>query len=189
MLLADGIRRLRFRDGYRPADTAAGVPGTVYEMVIELPDIANTFLAGHRIRVDVTSANYPRYDCNLNNGLTMYTAGDSLVASNHVYLNSTFASYVELPIVDYAGGISESTDHLQAFQVMPNPATSFIEVSFSSPDLECRMLSVYSNNGSCVYRKSIDARNGTCQIDVTNWAQGLYLVSDGTRYKKIIVMH
>lgn len=189
MLLADGIRRLRFRDGYRPADTAAAVPGTVYEMVIELPDIANTFLAGHRIRVDVSSANYPRYDCNLNNGLVMYTAGDSLIASNYVYLNTTYSSYVELPIVDYAGGMAESADQFQVFQVMPNPATSSIEVRFAGQLKESRVLSVYNSNGMCVFKTKIEKNNGIQRIDVSEWAQGLYVVSDGTQFTKIIVMH
>ncbi|NTW34286.1 MAG: CocE/NonD family hydrolase, partial [Bacteroidetes bacterium] len=78
MLLYDGIKRLRFRDGYKASDTSAIIPGNIYSLTINLPEIANTFLAGHKIRVDITSSNYSRFDCNLNNGGIMYTAGDTL---------------------------------------------------------------------------------------------------------------
>ena len=98
MLISDGIFRMRFHNGFTTADTASLVIGQIYSIVIQLPDVAITFPAGHKIRVDVTSSNYPRYDCNLNNGMQMYVAGDTSVAGQTIYFDITHESYLELPI-------------------------------------------------------------------------------------------
>ena len=83
IILSDGIRRMRFRDGTR--SESALTPGVPYTTGITLPDIAHTFLSGHRIRVVLTSSNWPRFDRNLNNGGSMYTEGDTLFASNTLH--------------------------------------------------------------------------------------------------------
>ena len=89
-LVLDGIRRMRFRNGFAAGDTSSITPGTLYPLDIDFfANTAITFPAGHKIRVDITSSNYPRFDKNLNNGQTMYVAGDTLVAENTVYMNNT----------------------------------------------------------------------------------------------------
>ncbi len=188
MLLADGIRRLRFRDGYSAADTASAVPGSVYEIVIELADVANTFLTGHSIRVDVSSSNYPRYDCNLNNGLAMYTAGDSLIATSNIYLNPTFASYVELPLVDFVGGMDEGVNEISHLQLVPNPASDEVVVYFNS-ESNNRMLRVLNNNGACVFEHNLRKGEKSLKIDTNSWPSGMYYLHDGEQSIKFIITH
>lgn len=129
MLVLDGIRRMRFRNGYTAGDTSFITPGTIYPLDIDLfANTAITFLAGHRIRVDVSSSNYPRFDCNLNNGQAMYTAGDTLIALNTIYMNSFNASYITLPLESFPDAVNEIGAQ-KDFSIFPNPCSEWFEVS------------------------------------------------------------
>ncbi len=129
MLVLDGIRRMRFRTGYTATDTSDISSGTIYPLDVDLfANSAITFLAGHKIRVDVTSSNYPRFDCNLNNGQTMYVAGDTLTASNTVYMNGTNSSYITLPLENFPDEINEVNSESGLF-IYPNPAKEWFEIS------------------------------------------------------------
>jgi putative CocE/NonD family hydrolase len=66
LLLNDSILRCRFRDGFESEELLE--PGREYEIAIPLPPTSNLFAAGHRIRVDVSSSNFPRLDRNPNTG-------------------------------------------------------------------------------------------------------------------------
>ena len=95
MSLADGIRRARYRSGY-----ARGEPmeaGQVYELTIELGPTSNLFAAGHRIRVDVSSSNFPRFDVNPNTGQPLGRHTHTIVARNTVHLDG--GSYLMLPVI------------------------------------------------------------------------------------------
>lgn len=61
-------------------------PGEVYPVTVELQNLAVTFLKGHRLRIIVASSDYPHFDINLNNGGPLYTPGDTLVATNRIYM-------------------------------------------------------------------------------------------------------
>ena len=129
MLLADNIQRMRFRNGFRTTDTASMQPNAVYEIDIDIHDLAITFVAGHKIRVDITSANYPRYDNNLNNGGDMYTAGDTLIATNTIFLSNTKASFVELPLISYPSAIADNYATNDQFILYPNPITESFSIT------------------------------------------------------------
>ncbi|MEI6765026.1 MAG: CocE/NonD family hydrolase [Bacteroidota bacterium] len=179
MLLADGTRRARFRNGYNASDTASLIPGTVYEIIIDLPDIANTFLAGHRIGIDVSSSNYPRYDCNLNNGKAMYAAGDTLIATNRIYTNSVHASYIEMPLIDFTGSVINNASEQTGFTIFPNPATASVSISLLPPNGRITNVQVLNSSGITVM--SIDFRHqhsGTKTTDINTSAlqQGIYFV-------------
>ena len=77
-------------------------PGEVYELRIDLWATATVFGAGHRIRLDVSSSNFPRFDRNTNTGGTIATDGaDALVeAVNRVFHDHEHPSHVVLPIID-----------------------------------------------------------------------------------------
>ncbi|MEK6797259.1 MAG: CocE/NonD family hydrolase [Spirochaetota bacterium] len=98
LLLSDGIARLKLHQSYQTPDTIQA--NTVYSLVIELCNqISHTFGTGHKIGIFVTSANYSRFDKNMNNGLDfseMLSPG--VVVNNTVHCNSGYASYIELPI-------------------------------------------------------------------------------------------
>jgi putative CocE/NonD family hydrolase len=97
MNLADGILRLRYRDSWEKP--AMMTPGTVYEIAIEPYATCNLFQAGHRIRVDISSSNFPRYDLNYNTGEPEGAAVRKRVATNTVYLDRLRASHIVLPMV------------------------------------------------------------------------------------------
>src|SRR6185295_16902212 len=105
-------------------------PGTVYSLDIDLTNTAITFLAGHRIRLDVASSNYPRFDNNLNSDETMYVAGDTLIATNTVYTNSVNASYVTLPLFNFTLGVNEANAE-DGISVYPNPANDRLWVTLN----------------------------------------------------------
>jgi predicted acyl esterase len=83
MLIADGIRRMRFRNSYSTEQLI--VPGDTDSVFVELRNIAYTFMPEHRLRIIASSSDYPIYDINLNNGNSLYTAGDTVVAKNKIY--------------------------------------------------------------------------------------------------------
>ena len=62
MILRDNIFRMRFRDGFTVNDTNFIQAGEIYEIDIKLANTAHTFLPGHKIRVDITSSDYPRFN-------------------------------------------------------------------------------------------------------------------------------
>jgi uncharacterized protein len=64
--LTDGILRMRYRNGGAQPENI--VPGQPYKITIDLWATSNVFLAGHRIRLDISSSNFPRFDRNLNTG-------------------------------------------------------------------------------------------------------------------------
>jgi len=126
MLVNDGVIRMRFRNGRSVTDTAAMVPGKLYDADIILPNTCITFMAGHRIRVDVTSSNYPRFNRNANTGGNMYPGKnmDSLrnpvTAANTVYLRDG-VSYITMPLAGYTA-ISHVQNQKEDVTVYPNPA-------------------------------------------------------------------
>jgi hypothetical protein len=93
--LADSIRRARYRDGREPSPVD---PGTVYEFEIEPYPTATTFAAGHRIRLDLSSSNYPRYDANPNTGGPLYGDRDRRIARNTIHHSAAYPTHVELPV-------------------------------------------------------------------------------------------
>jgi hypothetical protein len=97
--VADGILRARYRDGFeRPALLE---PDRVYELRVDLVATANVFAAGHRVRVDVSSSNFPRFDRNTNTGGTIAEegVGDLVQAVNRVFHTVAYPSRLILPVI------------------------------------------------------------------------------------------
>ena len=77
-------------------------PGKVYAITIEPFATANLFKAGHRIRLDISSSNFPRFDVNPNTGEPEGMARLQRVATNTVHVDRDRPSHVVLPIVPLA---------------------------------------------------------------------------------------
>jgi putative CocE/NonD family hydrolase len=102
MNLTDGILRVRYRDSWeRPT---LMVPGRVYQIRIDAFPTSNLFQRGHRIRLDVSSSNFPHFDVNPNTGEPEGRWRASRVATNRVYLDRNRPSHVVLPIIPRRGG-------------------------------------------------------------------------------------
>lgn len=76
-------------------------PGKVYEYNIDVGDIANVFLKGHRIRVEIASSFFPLYSRNLNTGKDNLTTIESQPAHQTIYHNAEFPSRIMLPVVEH----------------------------------------------------------------------------------------
>ena len=82
--LDETIQRARYRNGYdKPA--AWMQPGRVYPVKIQPMTTSNYFDKGHRIRIEVSSSNFPRFDRNLNTGGNNYDESSGVVAHNAVH--------------------------------------------------------------------------------------------------------
>lgn len=99
--LQEAILRARYRNDYKKPTLM--VPGEVYRLTINLHATANYFKAGHRIRLEVSSSNFPRYVRNLNTGGHNYDESKGVVAINTVHQGAGQASYLLLPIVNQSG--------------------------------------------------------------------------------------
>jgi putative CocE/NonD family hydrolase len=97
-ILTDGILRARYRDS--PSEPRPLAPGEVYELRIDLWATANVFRAGHQIRLDVASSNFPRFDRNTNTGGTIAREGHAALrtADNRVFHDRARPSHVVLPL-------------------------------------------------------------------------------------------
>ncbi|RNE59027.1 CocE/NonD family hydrolase [Cryobacterium tepidiphilum] len=84
MNITDGMLRCRYREGFE--SPVLMQPGTTYGVTVRLPDTANYFSPGHRIRVDVSSSNFPRCDVNPNTGNAVVADRTSQVARNTLHL-------------------------------------------------------------------------------------------------------
>ena len=77
--------------------------GEVYAVRVALPPVSNLFKAGHRIRLDVASSNFPRFDVNPNTGEPMGRHTHSVSARNTVYLDRDHPSHMVFPIIPLSG--------------------------------------------------------------------------------------
>jgi hypothetical protein len=96
MLLGDTILRLRYAED--PARPRLATPGEVRCIQLALP-IANLFMPGHRIRLDVSSSNFPKYDVNPNTGEADGASRGRRVATNTVFADAERPSRVVLPLL------------------------------------------------------------------------------------------
>ena len=97
MNLCDGIIRGRYRESLEYQKLLE--PGTVYEFSIELWPTSNVFLKGHRIRVDVTSSNFPRFDRNPNTGHKFAQDAEMRVALQTIAHDAAQPSHILLPVI------------------------------------------------------------------------------------------
>ena len=97
MNVAEGILRARFRKGLDKPELLK--PGEVYEFEIDMAGTANVFQPGHRIRVDITSSNFPQFDRNPNTGEPLGASAKVRVARQTVHHGGAKASHIVLPVV------------------------------------------------------------------------------------------
>lgn len=95
--IQEGIQRARYREGFEKPGMMKS--GEVYELHINLNATSNYFGPGHRIRLEISSSNFPRFDRNLNTGGRNYDEVAWRVAQNTVYHSGSRVSYILLPVI------------------------------------------------------------------------------------------
>lgn len=95
--IGDSITRMRYRNSLEKAELMK--PCEVYEVTIHIYPTSNVFAKGHRIRLDISSSNFPRFDVNPNTGEPLQQHRRMVTADNTLWHESVRASHVLLPVV------------------------------------------------------------------------------------------
>ena len=93
----DGIVRARFRETLKKEKLMK--PGTIYPFTIRLYPTSNVFKKGHRIRVDISSSNFPRFDVNPNTGEPLNDHRRVISAVNTIHHDRAHPSHIVLPVM------------------------------------------------------------------------------------------
>ncbi|HEX9728267.1 MAG TPA: CocE/NonD family hydrolase [Gemmatimonadales bacterium] len=96
--LDETIQRMRYREGYDRPEVWME-PGEVYKVTLQPMTTSNYFEAGHRIRLEVSSSNFPRFDRNLNTGGRNYDETIGVVAHNAVHHSRSYPSSITITVV------------------------------------------------------------------------------------------
>jgi uncharacterized protein len=102
MNLTEGLLRVRYRDSWE--SPALMVPGEVYPITIELFPTANLFRRGHRLRLDISSSNFPHFDVNPNSGEAEGSSERPRLAHNRVFAEANHPSHILLPVIPRGEG-------------------------------------------------------------------------------------
>ena len=95
--LTEGILRLRYRNSQEKPELAK--PGETYHVNVDLWATSNVFLAGHKLRLEISSSNFPRFDRNLNTGDDQASGTRMNKATNAIYHDKAHPSALVLPLV------------------------------------------------------------------------------------------
>ncbi len=95
--LTSGILRLRYRNSQEKPELAN--PGETYHIGVDLWSTSNVFLAGHKLRLEVSSSNFPRFDRNLNTGEEQARATRMIKATNVIFHDKAHPSALVVPVV------------------------------------------------------------------------------------------
>lgn len=183
MIINDGIRRMRLRNGYTQASESFLQSTQIYPVNVELPFVNYTWKAGHKIKIYVSANNSTRWDVNLQNGGTMYAAGDTNTATIQIHHNAINPSKITLAGQNLVLGTNELIANDQ-IHIYPNPAESEIHVS-----VPFESYVIYDLNGQIVQSET---NKNEQKIDVNKLENGVYFIQIITNFglvknQKIII--
>lgn len=95
--ITEGILRVRYRNSQETPELIS--PGEIYKLTIDMWSTSNVFKQGHSIRLEVSSSNFPRFDRNLNTGISAASSSRSVPATNAVLHDAQHPSALSLPVV------------------------------------------------------------------------------------------
>jgi putative CocE/NonD family hydrolase len=96
--LDETIQRVRYRNGY-DKPVAFMEKGKVYKVTLQPMTTSNFFAAGHSIRIEVSSSNFPRFDRNMNTGGNNYDEVEGMVAHNEIHHSRQYPSQITVSVV------------------------------------------------------------------------------------------
>lgn len=168
MIVGDGIRRMRFRNGYSAADEQLINPGDTVRVRVDLPPTALVFSTGHRIKISISSSNYPRYEINPNTGAAPNDRSNPLIASNKILLGIQ-ASRLVLPLVNRIDQVAQKDaplqpDRFHLVQNFPNPFNASTRIRYYVSEPGKIALSIYNIQG-----KMLRQWSESCSSGVHEW--------------------
>ncbi|MEA2593778.1 MAG: uncharacterized protein QOF01_247, partial [Thermomicrobiales bacterium] len=95
--ICEGIVRARYRESMET--TALIEPNRVYQYTVSLWETSNVFKAGHQIRLEISSSNFPRFARNLNTGGDLATETDIRVANQTIFHDADHPTHLVLPVI------------------------------------------------------------------------------------------
>ena len=95
--LVDGVIRARYREGFEEQKLIE--PGKIYKYDIDLWATSYVLSPGDRLRVDITSSNFPRLARNLNTGAPFAQTTEMKVAQQTIHMSSDYASRIVVPVI------------------------------------------------------------------------------------------
>ncbi|MBV6498711.1 MAG: Cocaine esterase [Prosthecobacter sp.] len=98
MLIAEGIQRLRYRKSREKPEPLT--PGHVEEVTVDCWSTSQIFNTGHRVRVTITSSNFPRFDVNPGTGRPWSETGEKVKQNNRIYCDAEHPSRLVVPVVE-----------------------------------------------------------------------------------------
>jgi predicted acyl esterase len=156
ILITDGILMARHRHGFDIEDSLVpGVPDTFH---IDVGSTANVFAPGHRLRVIISSSNYPRFEINPNTGAPFQRNPTTYItATNSVYRSAAMPSHLVLPVYPGIPGVTEHKTEqpiTNLLKIYPNPFTHNTQIRFMIHDsrftIQNPELSIYNAAGRLV---------------------------------------
>ena len=175
MLLGETVMRMRYRNGNTVADTAFMQQGEVYEIDLPFDPLAVTISKGHKVRVIISSSNYPHYNRNMNTGGEMYpntnpdTLVNPLVADNSIWVGNNYPSEIEFEVLESGVGIKKmDTTKVLLFHPNPSKGTLYVDNIKTNYKLE-----VYDLSGRLVYA---EADRNSATINLEFLSSGLYSI-------------
>jgi len=166
VILTQGIKRMRFRETLE--SEVFMEKDSIYYVEIELEPLNIQLAKDSRLRIVVTSSNYPMFDINLNNGDELYQPGDTLTAANLIYRRSEAASRVVIPVIDPPTGFVFETLVEDKINVYPNPASEYFYVRGKNRILSYELYDVLGN------KVMSDEYSGI--VNISNVSPGYYFV-------------
>ncbi len=183
VILTQGIKRMRFRESL--SEEKLMEKDSIYFVEIELEPLSVHLSSDSRLRIVVSSSNYPMFDVNPNNGGELYKPGDTLIATNLVYHRNELPSRVIIPKIDRATGINEFAEQRDiennAIKVYPNPASDFINFDVGGFSVSYE---IYNAIGSRIIRGET-----LRSVDISGLPAGVYFakISGDFSAKPVIV--
>ncbi|HEU4989290.1 MAG TPA: CocE/NonD family hydrolase, partial [Gemmatimonadaceae bacterium] len=101
--LTENIQRMRYRDGYDKPEVWMQ-PGKVYKVTFQPEEFSNYFKPGHKLRLEISSSNFPRFDRNLNTGGPNYNESKGVIADNAVHHDRAYPSAITITVVPSGSG-------------------------------------------------------------------------------------
>jgi len=188
ILITDAVRCTRFRNGYTEKDVALMQPGEKYHIKIKTPPTATVFNTGHKVKVLVSSSNYPRFEINPNTGAEPTNIENKRIAVNTLHWTRDDGCTITFPVVSGQVQVEHEITIPETFQVRqnyPNPFNPCTTISYELPDRGRVTVDIYNALGKHIYRVLDDEQNAGMHRVIWNGMQSRGVAGSGIYYYKV----